>query len=295
MRCAGAALGGADAITVLPFTVALGQPDAFARRAARNIQIVLQEESNLGRVLDPMGGSWYIEALTDELAKTAWKLFQDIEAQGGIVAALTSGAMQDKIAADAATRAKAIATGRQELTGVSAFPLLGDDGVTVSPYPAAPKVEGKTTVRPLTPHRLGEAFEDLRDTADAHAAKTGKADKVFLASIGAVIDHTLRTTWIKNYLAAGGIGSLASDGYKNADEAAAAFKASGCQHRLHLLIRRALCRACRGDGQGAQGGRRRARADGRTAGRQGSRLQGGRRRPVPVCRRRCRGGSQRAA
>ena len=228
LACAGAALGGADAITVLPFTVALGQPDAFTRRAARNIQIVLQEESNLGRVLDPMGGSWYIETLTDELAKTAWKLFQDIEAQGGIVAALTSGAVQDKIAADTATRAKAIATGRQELTGVSAFPLLGDDGVTVSPYPATPKVEGKTTVRPLTPHRLGEAFEDLRDTADAHAAKTGKADKVFLASIGAVIDHTLRTTWIKNYLAAGGIGSLASDGYKNADEAAAAFKASGC-------------------------------------------------------------------
>jgi methylmalonyl-CoA mutase len=229
LACAGAALGGADAVTVLPFTVALGQPDAFARRTARNIQIVLQEESNLGRVLDPMGGSWYIETLTDELAQAAWKLFQGIEAEGGIVKALASGAVQDKIAADTAARAKAIATGRQELTGVSAFPLLGDDGVKVSAYPAAPKVEGKQTVRPLSPHRLGEAFEELRDAADAHAAKAGKPDVVFLASIGAVIDHTLRTTWVKNYLAAGGIGSLASDGYKNAEEAAAAFKASGAK------------------------------------------------------------------
>lgn len=227
LSCAGAALGGADAITVLPFTAALGEADDFARRCARNIQIVLQEESWLGRVVDPMGGSWFIEALTDETAKAAWALMQEIEGKGGILAALEQGFIQDRVGADAAARAKAIATGKQDLTGVSAFPLLGDDGVTVAPAPAAPPVVTKSMVRPLTPHRLAEPFEALRDASDAFTKATGQEPRVFLASLGAVIDHTGRSTWIKNYLAAGGVGSLTTDGYANAQEAAAAFKASG--------------------------------------------------------------------
>jgi methylmalonyl-CoA mutase len=227
LACAGAVLGGANAITVLPFTAALGEPDDIARRMARNIQIVLQEESWLGRVIDPMGGSWYIEALTDEMAKTAWTLLQEIEGKGGIIAALDQGFVQDKIAADAAARAKAIATGRQELTGVSAFPLLGDDGVKVKPARKAPAVRGQEMVRPLVPHRLAEPFEALRDAADARAQKAGQELRVFLASLGAVIEHTQRSTWIKNYLAAGGIAALTSDGYASAEEAAKAFQASG--------------------------------------------------------------------
>ncbi len=227
LACAGAVLGGADAITVLPFTAALGEADDFARRCARNIQIVLQEESWLGRVVDPMGGSWYIESLTDEMAKTAWAILQEIESKGGILAALDQGFIQDRVAADAAKRANAIATGRKDLTGVSAFPILGDDGVKVKPLRTAPAVSGKQMVRPLAPHRLAEPFEALRDAADAHAAKSGDELRVFLASIGQVIDHTARSTWIKNYLAAGGIASLTSDGYASADEAAKAFKASG--------------------------------------------------------------------
>src|SRR5690606_35359543 len=131
IACAGAALGGADAIVVLPHTFALGKTDRFARRMSRNIQIVLQEESNLGRVTYPAGGSWYVEKLTDDLAKKAWEVFQGIEAKGGMVAALTSGYLQDEIAATAEARAKSIAFGWQALTGISAFPMLGDDGVTV--------------------------------------------------------------------------------------------------------------------------------------------------------------------
>lgn len=226
---AGAALGGADAILVLPFTYVLGQTDSFARRVARNIQIVLQEESNLGRVVDPAGGSWYIERLTDELAHKAWTVFQDIEAKGGIVAVLTSGYLQDAIETSASARAKAVATGRIEVTGVSAFPLLGDDGVIVEPWAPGAGASGTpaVSIRALKASRLAAPFEALRDRADAYSAKAGKPQEVFLASIGEVIDHTTRSTWIKNYLAAGGIGSLTSDGYKDAEEAAAAFKSSG--------------------------------------------------------------------
>lgn len=224
IACTGAALGGADSICVLPFTMALGKPDAFARRVARNVQIVCQEESNLGRVADPAGGSWYVEQLTDAMAKAAWEDFQDIEARGGMVEALKSGYIQEMIGKTAETRAKAIATGKQQLTGVSAFPLLGDDGVHADPWPVAKAATGTAaiTVKALKPHRLGEDFEALRDAADAAGGYT-----VFVASMGAIVDHNVRTTWVKNYLAAGGIQTLISDGYKTADEAAAAFKSSG--------------------------------------------------------------------
>lgn len=227
IACTGAALGGADSICVLPFTFALGKPDAFARRVARNIQIVCQEESNLGRVADPAGGSWYVENLTEDLVKKAWELFQDIEARGGMLVGLTTGYVQDMIAKTAETRAKAIATGKQELTGVSAFPLLGDDGVHADPWPKITPVKRAAhgiEVTALKPHRLGEAFEALRDTADAKGGYT-----VFLASMGEISEHNVRTTWIKNYLAAGGIATLISDGYKTPEEAAAAFKASGAK------------------------------------------------------------------
>ena len=227
IACSGAALGGADAIVVLPFSFVLGKPDAFARRVARNVQIVCQEESSLGRVADPAGGSWYVESLTDEIARKAWTIFQEIESKGGMLAALSAGHIQGMIAATAAARAKSISTIRQELTGVSAFPMLGDDGIHADPWPtknAAAAKPASVEVEPLRPHRLGEAFEALRDAADAHGGC-----RIFLASLGAIVDHNVRTTWTKNYLAAGGIASLISEGYASADEAAAAFKASGAK------------------------------------------------------------------
>lgn len=226
--CAGAAFGGADAITVLPFTFALGVPDRFARRIARNTQLVLQEESQLGRVVDPIGGSWYVEKLTSELATKAWSLFQEIEGKGGLVAALTSGALQNEIARVAETRAKAIATGRIELTGVSVFPFLGDDGVKITEYPAVAAAPAPA-IRPLSPHRLGEAFEKLRDAGDAFLAKTGKRKQIFMANLGEIAEHNRRSQWVWNYLAAGGIEGLTSDGYKSPAEAAEAFKASGAK------------------------------------------------------------------
>jgi len=224
IACAGAALGGADAIEVLPFTFALGKPDAFARRVARNIQIVCQEESHLGRVNDPAGGSWYVEKLTEDVAGKAWEIFQDIEARGGMLAALTSGYIQEMISNTAEVRASLVATVRQELTGVNAFPILGDDSVKIEPWPAPAPADDKATIEvtPLKSRRLGEDFEALRDAADAH----GGYD-VFLANMGEIVDHNMRATWAKNYLAAGGINALTSDGYKSPEEAAKAFSKSG--------------------------------------------------------------------
>jgi methylmalonyl-CoA mutase len=228
VACAGAAFGGAEAITVLPFTWARGKSDRFARRIARNTHLVLQAESGAARVIDPAHGSWYVEKLTDDLAKKAWALFQEIEAKGGMARALESGFIQGEIARVAEARARDIAHGRVELTGVSAFPMLADDGVKVEPHPPFdPVVEGGTSVVPLTPKRLAEPFEALRDAADAHHARTGKPPQVFLASLGDLTAHGPRSTWMKNFLAAGGIEAIASGPLHNSADAGKAFAASG--------------------------------------------------------------------
>ncbi len=223
-----AGIGGADSVTVLPYTWPLGQPDAFARRIARNVQVIAQEESGLGRVGDPVAGSWYVEQATEALAQAAWALFQEIEAAGGLVAALTAGLVQDRIAAVVAERATAIATGRQELTGVSAFPRLGGDGVTVTPWPEAPPLPASsaTRVARLAPQRLAEPFEALRNRAET-LVRDGRAPEVFLASLGSLAEHNTRTTYMRNFLAAGGIAAVGGDGWTNSADVGAAFAASG--------------------------------------------------------------------
>ena len=121
VACAGAAFGGAEAITVLPFTWALGKPDAFARRIARNTQLILLDESNLSRVADPAAGSGGFEALTDALCEKAWGLFQEIEREGGILESLKEDKLQARIAAVRTQREKAIATRKEPM----AFPIFG--------------------------------------------------------------------------------------------------------------------------------------------------------------------------
>jgi methylmalonyl-CoA mutase len=228
VACAAAAFGGAEAITVLPFTWALGKPDTFARRIARNTHLVLQEEASAARVVDPAHGSWYVEKLTDDLANAAWALFQAIEGQGGMARALESGFIQGEIARLAEARAGNIAHGRIELTGVSAFPRLGDDGVKTEPYPPFDAVvKGGTSVLALPPRRLAEPFEALRDAADAFAAKSGRPPQVFLACLGDLAVHSVRATWMRNYLAAGGIEAVASAPLTSSADAGAAFAASG--------------------------------------------------------------------
>ncbi|MGE3915718.1 MAG: methylmalonyl-CoA mutase family protein [Hyphomicrobiaceae bacterium] len=225
---AAAGMGGADAVTVLPFTWALGRPDAFARRIARNTHLVLLEEAGLGRVCDPAGGSWYVERLTDELAAKAWEAFQAIEAKGGLGAALAAGSVQDDLAKSREARAKLVATGRLELTGTSAFPRLGDDGATVAPWPPVPSAAlNGAKVRALDLARTSAPFEALRDRADAFERRTGARPKVFLASMGPLAVNATRTTWIRNFLAAGGIEGVGGDSYLASADAGRAFAEAG--------------------------------------------------------------------
>ena len=166
-----AGVGGADAVTVLPCTNALGLPDRFARRIARNTQLILLEESNLARVADPAAGAGGFEELTKQLCSGAWRLFQEIEKAGGIWSALQSGLLQKKVAAVVAAREKAIATRKEPLTGISEFPNIYELPVSVLPVPPARTCgfdDGGCA--PLTPrapgmmigaHVSGVAKEDL--------------------------------------------------------------------------------------------------------------------------------------
>lgn len=128
-ECTAAILGGAQSVATRPFDAEIGTPDELASRVARNTQFVLREESHLDAVADPAGGSWFVESLTDELARGAWAEFQAIEGEGGLVAALGSGRLTDEIREVAAATHKRVAKRRTPVVGVSEFPNLGEDRV----------------------------------------------------------------------------------------------------------------------------------------------------------------------
>jgi methylmalonyl-CoA mutase len=225
MAVVAAGLGGADSITVLPHTAAIGLPDGFARRIARNTQLILLEESNLAKVADPSAGSGGFESLTNELCLAAWALFQEIEQAGGAGAALRQGLIQAQVAAVRADRDQAIARRKDALTGTSEFPDIADTAPAVlEMVPASPA--GRASGVALPSHRLAEPFEALRDAAD-RAAKAGNRPKVFLANLGPLADFTARATYAKNFFEAGGIAAVTNDGFASRDEMATAFKASG--------------------------------------------------------------------
>jgi methylmalonyl-CoA mutase len=207
-----AGVAGADSVTVLPFTHALGLPDGFARRMARNTQTLLLEESRLGRVSDAAAGSGYVEQLTKQLAEAGWAMFQQIEQSGGMMAWLVQGKATKAISDIVEARDKDIARRKIALTGVSEFPNLAEAPVKT----LAMKVPAEWSIgqpwqadmvecEPLAQRRLPEVFERLRAASDAHLEATGQRPQVFLATLGTPADFTVRSTWMTNLLAAGGI------------------------------------------------------------------------------------------
>ncbi|GAA0941437.1 methylmalonyl-CoA mutase family protein [Nonomuraea longicatena] len=239
LACFGAGVGGADAVTVLPFDACAGLPDAFARRIARNTQSLLLEECGVGRVIDPAGGSFYVERRTAELAEAAWAWFQEIEAAGGAPAAgeLIAG----RIAATRARRADDLAHRRLPVTGVSEFPDLtetlpvrkGGPEAGLPGYPAAHPAEpepsagtdgaGSGGADGLPRIRYAAAFEQLRDLADARPERP----KVFLATIGPIAVHTARAAFAANLFQAGGLATETAGPAVDADQIATAFAVSG--------------------------------------------------------------------
>ncbi|WP_188194839.1 methylmalonyl-CoA mutase family protein [Nonomuraea sp. SYSU D8015] len=257
LACFAAGVGGAEAVTVRPFDACLGLPDAFSRRIARNTQSLLLEEAGVGRVVDPAGGSWYVERRTAELAERAWAWFQEIEAAGGADAA--AGLVSERIAATRARRAEDIAHRRFPITGVSEFPDINEtplrrtapagnvgagtpptgepsapvpDAVAQPPASAAPPPAaepaagaGASPVGGLPKVRYAEEFEALRDLADAQPERP----KVFLATIGPVAAHTARASFAANLFQSGGLATETAGPGADPEQIATAFAVSGAR------------------------------------------------------------------
>jgi methylmalonyl-CoA mutase len=211
-----AGVGGADAVTVAPFDAALGASEPFSRRVARNTQSLLVEEAHLARVIDPAGGSWYVESLTAELARSAWAFFQDIEAAGGALAAIGSGFVAEQVAMVRGRRLADVATRRAAITGVSEFADPAEKPVERRPVPEAPG-GGLPRFRPAEP------FEAYRDRSDALLAASGARPRAFLATLGPLAAYTARAGFARNLLQSGGIEVPEAGPTTTADEVAAEF------------------------------------------------------------------------
>jgi methylmalonyl-CoA mutase len=226
-----AGVAGADAISVLPHTAALGLPDAFARRVARNIQLLLLEESNLDKTSDPAAGSGAIETLTDKMCAAAWSQFQTIDAAGGAWTALEKGLIQSEVGKVRAAREAAVAKRKDAITGASDYPNLQEKLASVLAAAPAPQKTASPppAVAPLPSIRLAEPFEALRDRSDERLAKTGARPKVFLALLGKPSDFTARATYARNFYEAGGIEAIVGDGFASIVDMVSAYKRSGAK------------------------------------------------------------------
>ncbi len=202
-----AGVGGAEAVTVLPFDEPLGLPEAFSRRIARNTSSLLISESHVAIVSDPAGGSHSVEKLTDDLARSAWTMFGELDAHG-IVEAVADGSLGERIAAAVDARGREVATRSRPLTGLTEFPNLHEERPERRPYGRAPVV-----------HRYGEAFEQMRDDR--------ASTPVFLATMGRIAQHTARATFAANLLASGGIDTVTAGATDGVDDVVSAYHEAG--------------------------------------------------------------------
>ncbi|HSQ43179.1 MAG TPA: methylmalonyl-CoA mutase family protein [Fibrobacteraceae bacterium] len=225
-----AVIGGVDALTVLPYDLVFRTPDEFSCRIARNTQLILKNESALQKLVDPAAGSYYVETLTDSLAKLALEKAKAMEAKGGIFAVLVDGCLQKEIAEIQAKKEKAVASRREVLVGSNQYPNFGEviaqnislpEGLplqNVDPSHCCCKAATSTEVLPLTTRRGAEVFETMRLKTESFAKKHGAAPKVFLWTAGNLAMRLARATFVKNFYGVVGFQSIDTNGIKTAEE-----------------------------------------------------------------------------
>ena len=220
------AIGGVDSLQVAPFDAALGESTEFSRRIARNLQLILQEEVRLIDLIDPAGGAWHIEKLTDQLAKSAWSLFQQIEAQGGLIEALRAGSVQAQIAAVADQRRQDLAEGRTALIGSSRYPNLDETLPDLQNPPAASgesaagdDARDRIKVKPLRIERLAVPYEELRRHAEMYRRQRGHQPRIFLANFGHLAACKASANFARELYAPGGFEVIDGGNYDTVQSA----------------------------------------------------------------------------
>ena len=203
---------GVHSLEVTPFDAAFESPTEFSKRIARNVELLLKHESHFDQVVDPAGGSYYVENLTQSIAAEAWKLFLEIEEKGGYAEAYKAGFIKERVEASAAAKDKAIATRRQTLLGANQFPNFTE---------VAPKeITAEAVTRPaaegnvLTPYRGAMAFEAMR----LHVDRSGKQPKAFMLTCGNLAMARARAQFSCNFFACAGIRVQDNTFFKSIEE-----------------------------------------------------------------------------
>jgi methylmalonyl-CoA mutase len=200
IACFAAGAGGADAITVEPYDLLIDATvvSDLGRRLARNTHIVLMEESHSAKVVDPAGGSWYVESLTESMARESWQFMQAIESEGGMMPALRSGLVAERIESTWRQRMARLSTREEAITGVSDFPNAEER------LPASIPVQ-QNAAGGLPRRRYSGDFEELRERSDARERATGVRPEVLLVTLGSPADFTARLTYARSFFAVAGI------------------------------------------------------------------------------------------
>lgn len=218
-----AILGGIQFLHVSPFNEPEGHVTAFSDRIARNTQLVLKEEAHLKNVIDPAGGSWYIESVTNELAEKAWALFLEIDEKGGLVSTLRSNWLQEQILAVKEKRQKDIFTRKQSIIGTNIYANLQDQPLQVT---ATTSVAADVAIQPIVQDRLAQPYENLRNRAEALKAEGA----VGLICLGELKQHKARADFITGFVAPGGIKTIQSESVSSIESAFAFVESNSLSH-----------------------------------------------------------------
>ncbi|TKC20183.1 methylmalonyl-CoA mutase [Robertmurraya kyonggiensis] len=221
-----AVLGGVQYLHVSPFNEPEGVVTEFSGRIARNTQLILREEAHLTKTIDPAGGSWYIEHLTNELTDKAWQLFIEIDEKGGILEGLKQGWIQSEIASVREKRINAVATRKQTIVGTNKYVDLNGDSLNIQEEKSE-----KTTgfIKPIPHGRLAQNFECLRQKASL-LKKKGNSPVLGLITLGDLKSHKMRMDFVQGFLSPGGIESKVSGDIIRAEDAFEFIKETSLRH-----------------------------------------------------------------
>ncbi len=207
-----ASIAGVDSLEVVPFNASFEEPTEFSKRIARNVELLLKHESHFDQVVDPAGGSYYVENLTQSISAEAWKLFLEVEGKDGYVAAYQAGFVVEKIGASAATKDKNIATRRQILLGANQYPNFTE--VAPESLAAVAVTRPEAAANTLAPYRGAMAFEAMRLEVD----RSGKEPKAFMLTCGSLAMARARSQFACNFFACAGIRTVDNTFFASVEE-----------------------------------------------------------------------------
>ena len=207
-----ATIAGVHSLEVMPFDTSFENPTEFSKRIARNVELLLKNESHFDQVVDPAGGSYYVENLTQSIAAEAWKLFLEIEQKGGYTEAYKAGLIVERIKASAAAKDKNIATRRQTLLGANQYPNFTEVAGKEITAESVTRKQAEGNV--LVPYRGAMAFEEMR----LHVDRSGKEPKAFMLTCGNLGMARARSQFSCNFFACAGIKVIDNTYFKSIEE-----------------------------------------------------------------------------